>query len=313
MEKVNQENLLKSLIDLVNDKEFMISFWLKRCFITEKNENEIVLVCEYEFHAEILNKLENKEVIEKGFLKLLEKNVIVKIISLKKAIEKGYKIAIEKQKEIDSVLEERQKIMEIGKVISDNERIKARIIKRIPLRFKDAELQNSGEAVQDYFNKKKYKEKGLFLFGKVGVGKTYDIYALTKSLLKENMDVQVFNLPRLLNVIRASFSKQEVYNEDADDYSYAFVKDMSDIEKLINVEVLMIDDIGAEKPSDWVAETLYHLINSRYEKMKTTIFTSNLNLDELAERINHRIITRIADMCDICEKDGENKRIKEKK
>ena len=310
MKNNNQENLLKLLRDLIKDSEKMpmVSVWLKKCFIAEKNENEIILVCKYEFHAEALNKLENKEVVEKGFSKLLEKNVFVKIVGLKEAIEKGYEIAIEEREEINSALEEKQKEIETKNTEFNNKKIETRIVRRIPSRFKNAELQDSSNVVQNYFEKKEYEKKGLFLFGSAGVGKTHNVYALAKSLLKKNMDVRVFNLPRLLNVIRASFSKQEIYNEDTDDYSCAFIKDMADIEKLIDLEVLIVDDIGAEKPSDWVAETLYYLINSRYENMKTTIFTSNLNLDELEDRIGDRIVTRIIEMCNVYEMKGENKR-----
>lgn len=190
---------------------------------------------------------------------------------------------------------------------SRKEKIEKQIKNRIPPKFRNADLKKSLKVIQDYCSQK--KEKGFFLYGDFGTGKTYNVYALTKALLKKDIDVHVFNLPRLLNTIRASFSKQEVYNKDTDNYFYAFVKNMSDIEKLIDVEVLIIDDIGAEKPSDWVAETLYYLINSRYENMKTTIFTSNLSLDKLADRIGNRIISRIAEMCDVYEIKGEDRRV----
>ena len=183
--------------------------------------------------------------------------------------------------------------------------IKSRIAKR----FRDADLVNCPKTIQDYFTEENYKTKGLFIFGKVGTGKTYNAYALVKYLLAKSLNARIVNLPSLLNIIRASFSKQEVFDSNGDCES-RFVKNMSDIEKLINTHILVIDDIGAEKPSEWVAETLYYLINSRYENEKTTIFTSNLSLDELSDVIGDRIASRINEMCDIVEMDGDDKRFK---
>ena len=80
------------------------------------------------------------------------------------------------------------------------------------------------------------------------------------------------------------------------------------LEYLIKAEVLVIDDIGTEKPSDWVAETLYNLVNSRYENTKTTIFTSNLELDELADKVDDKLASRITEMTDIIKSTGKDKR-----
>ena len=168
---------------------------------------------------------------------------------------------------------------------------------RIPNKFKNADLNDCSDIIKDYFIQKKYNDNGLFLFGTFGVGKTYSMYALAKYFLARQIDVRVINLPSLLNIIRASFSKQEAQDSSGNS-EYAFVKDMSGIEKLIKTKILIIDDIGAEKPSDWVAETLYYLINSRYEDDGVTIFTSNLKLGKLKEKIGDRIVSRIAEMCE---------------
>ncbi len=181
--------------------------------------------------------------------------------------------------------------------------------KEIPKRFINASLRNSPLKIQEYFLTKRYLEKGLFLFGECGTGKTYDVYALTKYFIALDYEAAVFNLPKLLNIIRASYRKQSIYNEETDSYSSSFVHDVKDIKELVKLEILTIDDIGAEKPTDWVMETLYDLINERYEECKITIFTSNLSLDELAERLGDRIPSRIAEMCEIIELKGEDKRL----
>ena len=57
-----------------------------------------------------------------------------------------------------------------------------------------------------------------------------------------------------------------------------------------------MDDLGAEKPSDWVSEQLYMIINSRYEDMLPTIITTNCNTKELIERLGERTVSRIIEM-----------------
>lgn len=309
------KNFIEELINKIEDSS--LSVFLRTSYFLDKN----TMSCGYAFHCEKLNKNENKSIIEKTIFDICGEKVSIKFVLLDDTVREKYKeIIMEqdklrekkeemKQKDYDREWEKGREAREKeAKEIKEKE-IKEKIDNRIPPKFKDAKIENSLKVVQDYCSQGRYIGKGLFLYGDVGTGKTYNVYALTKQLIMNNENVFVFNLPRLLNTIRASFSKQEAYNEDTDNYSYAFVKDMSSIEKLIDLDILVIDDIGAEKPSDWVAETLYYLINSRYEEEKTTIFTSNLSLDKLADRIGNRIVSRIAEMCDIYEMKGEDKRI----
>ena len=79
------------------------------------------------------------------------------------------------------------------------------------------------------------------------------------------------------------------------------------------VDLLILDDIGAEKPSEWVQETLFILVNYRYEQMLPTIFTSNCGLDELEERIGKRIVSRMVEMCRCISMDGEDWRLKQRR
>jgi len=190
------------------------------------------------------------------------------------------------------------------------EQIKKRIERRIPKRFLDSDLNKTSQIIQKYAEKYDRKEnRGIYLYGSVGSGKTYSVCALAIDLLAQGYDVQMFNLPRLLNIIRSSFTKESVSNESTGNISTAFIHNTSNVEQLTEVEILIIDDIGAEKASDWVAETLYHLINTRYENLKTTIFTSNLNLSELSDKIGDRIVSRIAEMCEVFKLEGKDRRL----
>lgn len=315
MEKINLANMLEVLEKQFEtlDKHHLSSF-LGQCCIVKINKDKIIVGCNYCYHKNVLERDYNKPILEDGFSKILKTKISLEFILFDEAVKSGYQLALKEKERRDAEWkkkEEKEKMeLETRRKEQLKERVKERIENRIPSKFKNAELKKCLKIVQDYYSQKKHKEKGFFLFGGFGTGKTYNVYALAKQLITDDINVWVFNLPRLLNTIRSSFSKQEVYNEDTDNYSYAFVKDMKDIEGLINVDILIIDDIGAEKPSDWVAETLYYLINSRYEDMRTTIFTSNLSLDKLADRIGDRIVSRIAEMCDVYEISGEDKRLK---
>lgn len=178
----------------------------------------------------------------------------------------------------------------------DTEKLENFIKSKIPLRFKDANLINTNKIIQDYYNNDVFKEKSLYLYGGCGVGKTYSIYALAIYLMVNKYSLCIFNLIDLLNKIRLSYNREKSY-----------------IEKLYDVEFLIIDDIGKEKVSEWVSEQLYSLINHRYENMKTTIFTSNLTLNELSEKAGYEsIVSRIAEMCEVYELTGQDRRLNKK-
>ena len=123
--------------------------------------------------------------------------------------------------------------------------------------------------------------RGLFFFGKAGTGKTH---LVAKIAQETKLQTKFVKMAKLLLELRSNFGGDSWENEKI-------------IEKLSKVELLIIDDLGAEKMSDWVAETLYLLIDERYGNMKPTIITSNFSLEELEERIGDRICSRIMAMC----------------
>ena len=72
---------------------------------------------------------------------------------------------------------------------------------------------------------------------------------------------------------------------------------------------LALDDIGSEKATDWALQMLYLLIDRRYSQMLKTIITSNLTLDQIADRLDDRISSRIAGMCKIVSIKGKDRRL----
>jgi DNA replication protein DnaC len=83
------------------------------------------------------------------------------------------------------------------------------------------------------------------------------------------------------------------------------------LRKYEEADILILDEIGTEKPSDWVFQMLYLLINYRYEYLKQTIIVSNFGLAELQERLNDdRIPSRIEEMCVSKSFEGRDYRVK---
>jgi DNA replication protein DnaC len=95
---------------------------------------------------------------------------------------------------------------------------------------------------------------------------------------------------------------RSTFNE-TDALSYADL-----LEQLKRVDLLHIDDVGAEKTSPWVLEQLYSIVNSRYEDERAIMITTNLERAELAEQINERTVSRLEEMCEILPLSGSDRR-----
>ncbi len=129
--------------------------------------------------------------------------------------------------------------------------------------------------------------RGLWFFGSVGTGKTTLAMLVSRHALEAGHSVAIYSLPRLLAEIRTTF-------DDDRDNSYVDLLD-----RLTSVDLLHIDDVGAEKTSPWVLEQLYAIVNARYEDERSVIITTNLERDELAGQINERTVSRLEEMCEV--------------
>jgi DNA replication protein DnaC len=128
--------------------------------------------------------------------------------------------------------------------------------------------------------------RGLWLFGDTGTGKTTLAMLVSKAALAAGHSVAIYSLPKLLARIRRTYD-----SEPGGDSYLAF------FERLTSVDLLHIDDLGAEKRSDWVLEQLYALINERYEAQRSVLVTTNLPHEELEEQIGSRTVSRLSQIC----------------
>jgi DNA replication protein DnaC len=127
---------------------------------------------------------------------------------------------------------------------------------------------------------------GFWFFGDVGTGKTSLAMLVSKAALDAGHSVAIYSMPRLLADIKETY-------EDGSRHSY-----MELFERLCGVDLLHIDDLGAEKRTEWVLEQLYAIVNERWQEQKSMIVTTNLlDPDELRAQIGPRTVSRITEMC----------------
>jgi DNA replication protein DnaC len=128
--------------------------------------------------------------------------------------------------------------------------------------------------------------RGLWLMGDVGTGKTTLAMLVSKAAVEAGHTVAIYSLPRLLARIRRT------YDADPGEDSY-----LAFFHRLTSVDLLHLDDLGAEKRSDWVLEQLYAIVDERYESQRSMVVTTNLDQAALEEQIGPRTVSRLVEIC----------------
>jgi DNA replication protein DnaC len=127
--------------------------------------------------------------------------------------------------------------------------------------------------------------RGLWFMGNPGTGKTTLAMLVSKAALDAGRTVAIYSLPRLLSEIR------DVFRADG-----SFV---ALLDRLTGVDLLHVDDLGAEQTTEWVLEALYSIVNARYEDERSIVLTTNcMDRDELCGQITPRTVSRLTEMCD---------------
>ncbi len=146
--------------------------------------------------------------------------------------------------------------------------------------------------------------KGLFLEGQPGVGKTHLAVAVLKHVIEHTGARGLFYDTRdLLRLIRSTYDPSTRTTE------------LEILRPVMKADLLVLDDLGAEKTSEWVEETMNLIVNTRYNERRLTIFTSNYkdipddsDPNALLFRIGYRMRSRLHEMCDFEVLDGADYR-----
>ena len=157
------------------------------------------------------------------------------------------------------------------------------------------------------------QDVGLLFIGPCGVGKTHLAAAIIQELMRAKDAACIFyDFRDLMREIQATFTPESALNE-------------SDVlAPVFSSEVLVLDELGAKRTTAWVEETVFYIINHRYNHKKMTIFTTNYpdtdededkrdsfykkGGDSLIDRIGVRLRSRIYEMCKVVEMTGDDYR-----
>jgi DNA replication protein DnaC len=199
---------------------------------------------------------------------------------------------------------------------TENARTKLLEAARIPRRYEACSLSNYQPATNNgsqlrafnyaYLLARDYPsvDRGLLFMGSCGVGKTHLSVAILRELVeKKGASGLFYEFGSLLKEIQNSYNPLSQTSE------------LEVLAPVIEAEVLVLDELGATKPTDWVRDTMMQIINTRYNERRLTIFTTNY-VDErsqpaeenLEDRTGARLRSRLYEMCRTVHIDGEDYR-----
>ena len=161
----------------------------------------------------------------------------------------------------------------------------------------DGKNQKISEAMQNYvkdFTEMKKIGKGLLLYGTVGTGKTYFAACIANSLIDQGRKCLMSNFSRMINQISGTFEGKQKF-----------------IDGLNYYDLLIIDDLGAERNSDFMQEHVFNIVDARYRSGLPFIITTNLTAEEIKKPQDvgySRIYDRILERCHPVKVEGVSRR-----
>lgn len=158
----------------------------------------------------------------------------------------------------------------------------------------DAELKFAKNYVKN-FEKYKADNVGLMLIGDKGTGKTYAAACIANELCENLTSVYMANVLYLTQQLSDFNTKNETLN------------------KIRKCQLLIIDDIGVERQTDYMCEQVYNIIETRYRANKPLVITSNVTLDQLKNCNDIRLVRtydRLKEMCHPIVMNGDSRRVK---
>lgn len=145
----------------------------------------------------------------------------------------------------------------------------------------------------------------LLLIGNYGTGKSHLAVATAKEIIKKGRSCLFVSTPKLLSLLRSTYNKGSAESED------------TVLKRFIKIDVLIVDDIGAEQTKkrydenehDWATSKIFELIDSRIGKH--TIYTSNFKPNELQERLGGRNFSRMMEGTHVIKMNGDDYRLRD--
>jgi DNA replication protein DnaC len=187
-------------------------------------------------------------------------------------------------------------------------------------KFLKARFENIPEAIQKKLEGF-FKGESFYLYGPVGMGKTYISCALLRRFAEEWREklwrrkyangyeyhsVSRPEFPVLASVPQIMLQLRDTFHHN----DSCFDTETKIIERFSSKKCILLDDLGVEKPSEFVLQSLYMIVDNRYKNEKHTVFTSNLDLSAIADRIGDRIASRITEMCKVIKLTGKDRRLR---
>ena len=197
---------------------------------------------------------------------------------------------------------------------------------RIPKRYEHCELSNFDHdgphrslspaylAAVNLVERYPVENAGLLIIGRIGVGKTHLAVGIMKELIStKGVQALFYDYRELLKEIQNSYNATVNTTE------------MEVLRPIFEAELLVLDELGAVKPTEWVWDTVSHILNTRYNDKRTTIITTNFDdkpagavggprgaarEETLGDRIGERMRSRLHEMCRKIEMQGEDYRQK---
>lgn len=166
---------------------------------------------------------------------------------------------------------------------------------KFPTRFRDAAADHPEvTAWVDTWVESETECPSLLLAGAVGVGKTHQAYGALRAAVTGPRPTSWIAVTSA--DLYASLRPRQGHDAEGE------------LERYRSVGLLLIDDLGAAKASEWVEETTYRVLNGRYEDMRPCIFTTNLPVPALKDAIGDRIASRLAETCQRVVLEGNDRR-----
>ncbi|MER7574905.1 ATP-binding protein [Streptomyces sp. NPDC126514] len=165
---------------------------------------------------------------------------------------------------------------------------------KVPRRFAAAHPDEQATAWAGQFAADRHSVKSLLVIGPTGVGKTHHAWSVLRAVAETGTQLrwQMHTAADLYAGLRP---------RDGEDSQSTF-------ERIANAHLLVLDDLGVCKWTEWVEEITYRLINHRYEECLPSIFTSNLPPKQLGDTLGGRVASRLTEMCDRIVLKGDDRR-----